>query len=178
VGLKPVYVTGDVTQPRGSGTRIIAFNVNDKALSWGKGVSRSVASKWPYTQEAFQQWVFKEKSALRLGNTFKVPISDNLWAFQLVCQHGYGPSPTSRIRYGALKSCLDGLAKFAAERNASVHIPRLGSGEGGAIWDIVSQIVDETLCRAGIPVTVYDLPNAKPQQAPELPGLFTPRVKF
>jgi hypothetical protein len=174
VGLKPVYVTGDVTQPRGSGTKVIAFIINDKAMSWGRGASRAVASKWPHTQEAFKRWIFEEKGALRLGNTFKVQIADDLWAFLLVCQKGYGPSPTPRIRYGALKLCLDDLIRFASGQNASVHMPRLGSGEGGAPWAIVSQIVDETLCRAGVSVTVYDLPNAKPEQSPELPGLFTP----
>ena len=172
-GATMIYVKGDASQPRGSGPRIIAYNINDKAISWGKGVSRAVAVRWPQAQEAFQRWVFKETGALRLGNTFKTPLEDDLWAFSMVCQHGYGHSLIPRIRYGALKSCLDELVILALKLKASVHIPRLGSGEGGAPWSIVSQIVDETLCRAGIPVTVYDLPNARPEQSPELPGLFS-----
>ena len=171
-GLKMLYVKGDATQPRGSGPRVIAFIVNDKAISWGKGVSRAVAQKWPHAQRTFTQRVLEDKSALRLGNTFHVQLENDLWAFQMVCQHGYGPSALPRIRYGALKSCLDELVHFAVKLNASVHIPRLGSGEGAAPWSIVSQIVDETLCRGGVPVTVYDLPNARPDRSPELPGLF------
>jgi len=53
-------------------------------------------------------------------------------------------------------------------------MPRLGSGQGQAVWGIVEAMVDETLCREGTPVTVYDLPNARPESAPELPGLFRP----
>lgn len=171
-GLKILYVRGDATQPRGAGPRVIAFIVNDKAISWGKGVSRAVGQKWPHARRTFTERVLKDKSALRLGNTFQVQLENDLWAFQMVCQHGYGPSVLPRIRYGALKSCLDELVQYAVGLNASVHIPRLGSGEGGAPWSIVSQIVDETLCRGGVPVTVYDLPNARPDQSPELPSLF------
>ncbi len=171
-GLRIVYVKGDATQPRGSGPRIIAHVVNDKALSWGAGFARALAIKWPQSQEAFRRWAMTEKSALRLGNTFTTEVESKLWAFQMVCQHGYGPSSVPRIRYGALKACLDALAIFARKHNATVHMPRLGSGQGQAIWNIVAEMVDEILCRAGIPATVYDLPNAKPDTAPELPGLF------
>jgi hypothetical protein len=130
--------------------------------------------KWPGSQEAFRRWALTEKSALRLGNTFTTEVEKKLWAFQMVCQHGYGPSSTPRIRYGALKTCLDALVIFARKHNATVHMPRLGSGQGQAIWSIVEDMVDETLCRAGVPVMVYDLPHTRPEAAPELPGLFGP----
>jgi hypothetical protein len=52
-------------------------------------------------------------------------------------------------------------------------MPRLGSGQGHAVWSIVSELVDAALCSAGIPVTVYDLPNARQEQFMELPGLFS-----
>ena len=173
-GLRINYVRGDATQPRGSGPRIIAHVVNDKALSWGAGFARALGAKWPHSQEAFRRWAMTEKAALRLGNTFTTEVEKELWAFQLVCQHGYGPSSIPRIRYGALKACLDALVLFARKHNATVHMPRLGSGQGQAIWSIIAEMVDEILCRAGIPVTVYDLPNARPEAAPELPGLFKP----
>jgi Zn-dependent peptidase ImmA (M78 family)/O-acetyl-ADP-ribose deacetylase (regulator of RNase III) len=171
-GVRIIYLKGDATQPRGSGPRIIAHNINDKAISWGAGFARAIAAKWPRAQEEFKRWVFTNKSALRLGNTFKTQVENNLWTFQMVCQHGYGPAGAQRIRYGALKSCLEELARFAIELNATVHMPRLGTGYGGAAWGIVSEIIDETVCRVGVPVTIYDLPNRNPEMAPELPGLF------
>jgi O-acetyl-ADP-ribose deacetylase (regulator of RNase III) len=178
IGTTVVYVKGDATSPRGAGPRIIAHNVNDKALSWGFGFARAVASKWPRAQQAFREWVFTHKGALRLGNTFKTEVEENLWAFQMVCQHGYGPpGSATRIRYGALKLCLEELARFAVEAKATIHMPRLGTGYGGAAWSIVAEIVDETVCRAGVPVIVYEFPNAKPDVAPELPGLFGRRKK-
>ena len=90
----------------------------------------------------------------------------------MICQHGFGHTSKTRIRYGALKKCLDDVARVAQENNASVHMPRIGTGQGGGIWKIIEQLIDETLCGRGISVTIYDLPGAKPEQAPELPGLF------
>ena len=42
---------------------------------------------------------------------------------------------------------------------ATVHMPRIGCGEAGGDWNIVSEMIDEALCRESIPVTVYDLPG-------------------
>lgn len=172
-GVRIVYVRGDATLPRGTGVRILAHNVNDKAVSWGFGFARAVASKWPEAEAAFRNKVFKDKSLLRLGNTFYTEVEDNLWTFQMVCQHGYGGHGTSRIRYAALKSCLEELVRFASDHNATVHMPRLGTGYGGAKWEIVADIVDATVCGAGIPVMVYDLPNAKTAPPEDMPDLFS-----
>jgi hypothetical protein len=78
----------------------------------------------------------------------------------MVCQHGYGPSPKPRIRYAHLKNCLEQLATFVIQKQASVHIPRIGCGQAGGSWEIVRELVDEALCRQGVRVTVYDPPNA------------------
>jgi hypothetical protein len=39
-------------------------------------------------------------------------------------------------------------------------MPRIGCGEAGGSWGIVSEMITDTLCRAGLEVTVYDLPSA------------------
>lgn len=176
-GVRIVGVKGDATEPRGSGPRILAHNINDKAISWGFGFAGAIARKWPKAEAAFRARVFKDKSTLRLGNTFNTEVEHELWTFQMVCQHGYGPPSTTRMRYSALKTCLDELVRFALERKATVHMPRLGTGYGGANWDVVAEIVDETICGAGIPVTVYESPNAKLQQPVEQPELFSREPK-
>jgi len=33
----------------------------------------------------------------------------------------------------------------------------------GGSWNIVSELIDDVLCRAGINVFVYDLPGAEPK---------------
>lgn len=167
-----LFVKGDATQPRGLGPRIIAHVVNDKGRTWGTGFARAIAAKWPKAEEAFTAWITASPGLFRLGNTFKTEVGDDVSVFQMICQHGYGASPYPRFRYGALKSCLDELSAFALGRGASVHMPRIGSGQGSGVWPFIQQMIDESLCRRGINVTVYDLPNARPSSAPELPNLF------
>ncbi len=80
----------------------------------------------------------------------------------MICQQGYGPSRRSRIRYVAMKACLDRLADVAVQRAATIHMPRIGCGQAGGSWTVVSELIDETLCSRGIPVTVYELPTEEP----------------
>jgi O-acetyl-ADP-ribose deacetylase (regulator of RNase III) len=89
----------------------------------------------------------------------------------LVAQQGYGPSDKPRIRYAALVQCLLAVAELAKRHSATIHMPRFGTGQAGGSWAIVEEIIQETLVRQHIDVTVYDLPG---QKAPvnKQPSLF------
>jgi hypothetical protein len=154
------YLKGDATQPRGTGLRIIAQVVNDRASTWGAGFALAIRKKWPHIQESFRLWA-ATPSNFQLGNIHSEQIDTSTDIFSMICQHGYGPSPKPRIRYEHLKSCLSELAGFAEQRKASVHIPRIGSGQAGGNWEIISELIDQTLCRQNISVTVYDPPHAE-----------------
>lgn len=154
------YLKGDAKEPRGKDNKIIAFIVNDKALSWGAGFAREVQTKWPFVQKEFKEWVFTSRKNT-LGNVHVSEIDNNIAAFKMICQHGYGPSLRPRIRYKSLETCLKQLAEEALRRNASVHMPRIGSGQAGGSWNVVSEIIEEKLCSVGVNVTVYDLPGRK-----------------
>jgi hypothetical protein len=167
-----IEVVGDATEPRGQGNKIVAHIVNDRTPNWGAGFGLAVAKKWPAAQQAFRSWSSQHRRDFRLGVSFKTDVTEDLCVYQMICQHGFGPSSKPRIRYGALKSCLEELTRLALERNATVHMPRIGSGYAGGIWEIMRQMVDETVCRRGIPVTVYNLHLPHASHAPELPGLF------
>jgi O-acetyl-ADP-ribose deacetylase (regulator of RNase III) len=153
------YLKGDATAPRGEGFRILAQIVNDRSMIWGAGFGRAVRRKWPGVQEDFAQWAVGHRPEYSLGNIHFSRINDSLTVAHLVAQHGVGPSPTPRIRYGALESSLQKLADRAAATQASVHMPRIGTGEAGGAWEIVSEIIEDTLCRKNVDVTVYDLPT-------------------
>jgi Zn-dependent peptidase ImmA (M78 family)/O-acetyl-ADP-ribose deacetylase (regulator of RNase III) len=162
------FLVGDATEPRPDGHRIIAHVVNDKTPNWGAGFGLAVRKKWPRVQTAFQEWVASEPEALRLGNVRHTRVDDKTTVFQMVCQHGYGPSPTPRLRYAALKRCLEQLAEFAASVGASIHMPRIGAGYGGGSWGLVQQLIDEVLSAREIQVTIYDLPaRSAVSQKPE-----------
>jgi O-acetyl-ADP-ribose deacetylase (regulator of RNase III) len=158
------YLKGDATQPRGANARMIVQVVNDKAITWGKGFSVAVRKQWPQAQKEFTRWIFENRSEFKLGNILVSKLEESVELASLVAQHGYGPSLFPRIHYLALEECLSKLSIRAKEIGASVHMPRIGCGEAGGDWNIVSEIIDEILCREGIPVTVYDLPDDQEQK--------------
>ena len=168
-----VEVRGDATQPRGSGPRVIAHIVNDKTPNWGAGFSVALKKKWPVAQEDFIRWTDESKSHLMLGNTHQTQLSEDLTAYHMIAQHGYGPSPKPRIRYIHLKTCLDKLAEFALGHAATVHMPRIGTGHAGGQWNIVRELVDEGLVRRGVEVTVYELPES--ERPRDVQGVLSPR---
>jgi hypothetical protein len=164
-------VKGSALEPRGEGNRMIVQIVNDRALTWGAGFSKNLRHKWPELQTRFTRWREEQRSEFRLGAVHLTEIEPSLYLASLVAQHGYGPSPKPRIRYRALTEALEKVSKFALELNASVHMPKIGSGQSRGRWEIVSEIIDEVLCQNGVAVTVYELPGAEPA-VPEQPSLF------
>jgi len=146
--------------------------VNDKTPNWGAGFGLAVRKKWPRVQSAFQEWAASQAEALRLGNVYHTQVDQHTTVFQMVCQHGYGPSPTPRLRYAALKKCLEQLADFASGPAGSIHMPRIGAGYGGASWGLIQQLIDEVLCARGLHVTIYDLPHGASGSQKSEPSLF------
>jgi O-acetyl-ADP-ribose deacetylase (regulator of RNase III) len=159
------YLQGDATRPRGGGAQIIAQVVNDSAFTWGAGFSLAVRQKWPEAQREFRVWA--EQRNLRLGNVHFGRVTDHLTVVSMIAQHGFGPSPKLRIRYMALKACLEQMAKHAAERNATIHMPKIGSGQAGGSWNIIREIVQETVSNRGVRVFVYDLPSGPGASHPQ-----------
>jgi O-acetyl-ADP-ribose deacetylase (regulator of RNase III) len=157
-------LTGDATVPRAQGPKILAHVVNDATPNWGAGFGKVVQMKWPEVQSQFRH-AWEHKARMRLGEVFFTNPENELTLCQMVCQHGYGPSATTRLRYSSLKDCLKQLRDTAVSHNASIHMPRIGTGEAGGTWALVSALIDEVLCAAGLSVTIYDLPNRrkKPQ---------------
>ena len=166
------YLRGDAMQPRGDAPKIVAYIVNDKTPNWGGGFALAIRKQWPRVQTEFQRWVSNNDNALKLGNTHHVAIDDDTIAFPMICQHGYGPAPTPRLRYAALQECLDQLAQFTVSLNGTIHMPRIGSGFAGGSWGLIEELIDQTLCSRSLAVTVYDLPGTRIQPKQQQPSLF------
>jgi O-acetyl-ADP-ribose deacetylase (regulator of RNase III) len=167
-------VNGDATSPHAAGPKILAHVVNDATPNWGAGFGKAVQMKWPEVQYHFRE-AWTEKSRMRLGEVYFSSAEDDLEVCQMVCQHGYGASATPRLRYTSLKTCLTSLRDRAVAENATIHMPRIGTGEAGGAWALVSALIDEVLCAAGLSVTVYDLPDAR-KKVPLQHGLFDAKV--
>lgn len=153
------YLKGDITEPRGAGSRIVAHIINDKSSTWGAGAASAIAKRWPSAHSDFKNWSIARREEFDLGTIHEYEVSEGLWVISMVAQHGYGPSSKPRIRYAALRSCLELLARAASEHNASVHMPRIGTGFAGGNWKVIEDLVTEGLVSRGIKVIVYELPN-------------------
>jgi O-acetyl-ADP-ribose deacetylase (regulator of RNase III) len=153
------YLKGDATEPRGTKSRLIAHIVNDRGLTWGAGFGLVVRRKWPPVQDEFRRWAVEHRPEFKLGAVHIGAVNDEIIICHMVAQHGYGPSPKPRLRYAALRTCLSFVAEEALRSDASVHMPRIGTGQAGGSWWIISELIDEALCQRGVRVTVYDLPG-------------------
>jgi O-acetyl-ADP-ribose deacetylase (regulator of RNase III) len=159
---------GDVLTPVGSGSKVICQLVNDQARVWGGGVARASAKKFPDTQKQYSHWITQTPKRERLGRVHFAEAGDDLTIASLVAQEGYGLAPLPRIRYAPLAKALTAVAQYALERKASVHIPRIGTGQSGGMWDTVEEIIRDTLTAKGVHVTVYDLPPKRQAAGDEL----------
>jgi O-acetyl-ADP-ribose deacetylase (regulator of RNase III) len=169
------FLRGDATRPRGPGEKIVVQVVNDATPNWGgKGFSMAVLRRWPQLQDEFRSWANSTPRSLSLGRMHVTQAEPDTQVASLVAQRGYGPSASPRIRYGALKSALEQLAKIAVETRAAVHMPRIGCGQAGGSWDVVEELLTMTLGAARIPICVYDPPGTEPPVPPQQSLKWTP----
>jgi O-acetyl-ADP-ribose deacetylase (regulator of RNase III) len=154
-----VTVHGDATEPRGPGLKLIVHLVNDKTPNWGGAFARALRARYEFSQDDFRTWAREDPRRLTLGAVHIGELASEIQVLTMIAQHGYGTSASPRIRYQALKECLEVVADHARAHDATVHMPRIGAGQAGGRWEIIQELIEETLTRHGTGVTVYVPPN-------------------
>ena len=163
-GWQPVkYLHGDVLTPRGEGKKIVCQLVNDKATRWGGGVARKMAGKFPNAEKSFSKSMIDIPRTERLGKAVFSKATDTITIASLIAQEGYGRSPTPRIRYSHLERCMREVTERAINDDASIHMPRIGTGASGGDWRIIKEMIDNLIVREDLLVTVYDPPPRRIQ---------------
>ncbi len=161
---KPIrYVHGNVLDPKNGGRKIVCQLVNDKATKWGGGVARKAATRFPEAEKNFSQEIIKIPKAERLGKVIFVEAEAYLEIASIIAQEGFGKSLFPRIRYASLQHCLEVISKRAIHTQASIHMPRIGTGVAGGDWNIIQELLDDILVRSGIIITIYDPPPKRKQ---------------
>jgi Zn-dependent peptidase ImmA (M78 family)/O-acetyl-ADP-ribose deacetylase (regulator of RNase III) len=162
------YVRGDASEPRAAGPAIVAHVVNDRARSWGgRGFAASLMQRFPDARDEYGEWASAGNA--RRGAVHVAKVAEQVWIASLVAQSGYGDAPAERprLRLSALRQALESLAFTAQRLGADVHMPAIGTGQGGARWPNVRDLVLEELADRHVPVTVYVLPDAPmPEDTP------------
>lgn len=163
-GHRPIrYVHGDALEPRGEGVKVFCQLVNDRARKWGGGIARQTARKHPVSEYEFANWITEISPGERLGQVHFTSPTKGLFVSSLVAQAGFGPTKKPRIQYRALKTALARVATFASKENASVHMPRIGTGAAGGNWNTIKDMVEEIFTGSGLEVIIYDLPPKREQ---------------
>jgi len=151
------YHEGDATNPGGTGRKLIAHIVNDRTPNWGGGgFAVSLKKRFPEVPKEFRDWVLSDREQLRLGQSHITHVAPNLQVCSMIAQRGYGHSHLPRIRYVELEKCLQTLASHAMSANASVHMPRIGTGNAGGNWAVIEEMLKRELVDNGISVNVYN----------------------
>ncbi|MDT2023303.1 ImmA/IrrE family metallo-endopeptidase [Methylocella sp. CPCC 101449] len=162
-GHSPIkFVQGNALLARGDGPKIICQLVNDRASKWGGGLASQTARKYPFAESSFSEWMIASRKEA-LGQMHLVDIDDTTAIASLVAQAGFGSSVTPRIRYNALESALLRLSEAASARGASVHMPRIGMGSARGDWGTIESLLQDTLVRRGVNITVYEMPPKRQQ---------------
>ncbi|GAB5451133.1 MAG: hypothetical protein Hals2KO_14610 [Halioglobus sp.] len=161
-----VFHEGDASKPGGTGPKIIAHIVNDRTPNWGGGgFAVALKRRYPDVQKDFRAWAQFDSENLKLGRSHFFSAKDELHTFSMVAQHGFGRSDTPRVRYGALETCLENLAHRAYKLGASIHMPRIGTGNARGDWPVIEELIDDALIRRGVEVNVYDFTPMQSRQA-------------
>lgn len=154
-----VFKRGDASRPPVEGPKVIAHVCNDLGR-WGKGFEKALSARFPQVERAYRSWAEKgvwldEPFGLGGAQIIDIPKT-NVTVVNMLAQHGVktrdGVPP---IRYGALETALHKLQIVTRQRDASVHMPRIGVGPAGGDWEIVAQLIEKLL--GEFHVFIYDV---------------------
>jgi len=167
------YLHGNAVEAQGPEMKVIAHVVNDKTSNWGgHGFAPQLRQRFPGLQEDFREWA-EGPSGLALGRIHLHEVEPGLRVCTMVAQHGYGARAAKiPLRYAALEECLRRLRAELQKNSASVHMPRIGAGQGGGDWSVIEEMIGRQLFGVAIGVNVYLPPGAEvPHSAPQQLGL-------
>src|SRR5687767_2140013 len=143
------YLVGDATSPDRAGPAVIAHVCNDRGR-WGKGFVMAISARWPEPRERYLAWHASngagEDGSFELGRVQFVKVGPKLWVANTVGQHGMtAKNGVPPVRYEAIRSGLEAVARFAVKHGATVHMPRIGCGLSGGTWNRIEELIGASL---------------------------------
>ena len=133
----------------------------------GSGVALGVKNTWPEVYADYRERWRKttEEGAdgivgMEMGMAYPVTVVDNkLVVWNAITQNLYGVG-IRQVSYDAIVSCFELINSRVREYKdyfpAEVHIPKIGAARGGGNWEIIREIIEQTV---EFPVTLW-LPDA------------------
>lgn len=121
---------------------VIGHSVNSVGVM-GAGLALAIRNKWPKVYRYYMAAI--DAGELCPGGMQTIEVSPGLYVANIVGQERYGRERTY-TDYTLLRKGLAALQVFSHMRNLPVYLPYgIGCGLGGGNWDVVSQIIEQTI---------------------------------
>jgi hypothetical protein len=137
------------------GINIVIPHIVNDIHAWGSGFVVPLGDKYPKARLDYLN-----NSDLKLGVTQIVQVEPTVGVSNMCAQKGIRPigeEGKSPIRYWALCNCLKETDEYMSKLgNYIVMAPKLGSLRSGGKWEIISELIIETMVNAKI-INVYEL---------------------
>lgn len=170
------YKIGDATNPEVKPT-IICHIVNTVGC-WGAGFVVPLGKKYPMSKQEYLDFydskmitvgkdgVQKNRGEklsvvpFMLGETQIVQVGKGLYVANMIAQKMGSYKGVAPIRYEAIQECLLHVCDTAKALGIkTLSGPRFGSALAGGDWDKIEEIINDTVCREGLDIDIYDLPQ-------------------
>ena len=150
------YIKDDIIK---TDIKYIAHGVNCQNVM-GSGVAKALYDKYPEVKKRYHEYcenmsVYKGvKGADLLGRVCSTTPSNGRVVFNMFTQEYYGYDGKRYVNYAAI---VKGFEKLVESKLCfTLAIPKIGCGLAGGDWDIVEQLINDTV-GGKIEVWVYEL---------------------
>ena len=153
------YLKGDATNPIDTPdkTPVIAHVCNDIG-QWGAGFVIALSKKWPEPEQAYRTWAKSSSDDFALGNSILVPVQDenrDIFVMNIIGQHKIRTKDYIPVRYWAIHKAFKTFCESRPSIAYSFHMPRIGCGLAGGLWEEIEYILNDTLIKYGFETYVY-----------------------
>lgn len=118
----------------------------------GSGVAAAVKRMYPEAYNHYRKEY--EDTGLTLGSNNIFQVSDTLIIVNAITQEHFGSASKRYVSYDAIQECFEEINSLMKQSKISkeLHIPRLGAARGGGNWEIIREIIEQTM---DYPVTLW-----------------------
>ena len=152
------YIVGDITE---TDLKYIAHGVNCQN-KMGSGVAKALYEKFPEVKKEYHRhcdlWSY-EIHGLLLGQLCPVFINNDKNIFNLFTQLNYGYDGKRYVNYWAIVRCFSVLMGYIP-KGYPIAIPKIGCGLAGGDWNIVEQLINDTV-GDDLEIWVYELNDSQ-----------------
>jgi O-acetyl-ADP-ribose deacetylase (regulator of RNase III) len=137
------YIKGDITETE---LEYIAHGVNTQNVM-GSGVAKVLFTKWPQVKSDYHGYCNGHEAigySIDLGEVNIVCTEDDLTVFNCFTQEFYGYDGDRYVNYAAIVKCFNTILDYMPHRS-KLAIPKIGCGLAGGDWNIVEQLINDTV---------------------------------